>query len=309
MTRAPILVGLLLAAATAHAQPMPTIPPATIDNTLEVEGDRIRARAIETRLSVPVEIDGQGPFRFIVDSGADRSVIGLALARRLGLPGGEPAILQGMAGASTVPMVRVGELKLGQSVIPGIAAPALSEADLGADGLIGIDALAGQRLMMDFERKSITVQDARVREAHVGTDEIVVTAYRRKGQLILTQLGVSGMDARIFAVIDTGAQITMGNSALRARVFAGRSPPAVTSVTLLSVTGQTVLADLIVFPLIRLGGLELRDVPVAFADVAPFRLFGLAEQPAMLLGTDVLGAFRRVSLDFRRRKVRFALRR
>lgn len=309
MTRAPILVGLLLAAATARAQPVPTIPPATIDNTLEVEGDRIRARAIETRLSVPVEIDGQGPFRFIVDSGADRSVIGLALARRLGLPGGEPAILQGMAGASTVPMVRVGELKLGQSVIPGIAAPALSEADLGADGLIGIDALAGQRLMMDFERKSITVQDARVREAHVGTDEIVVTAYRRKGQLILTQLGVSGMDARIFAVIDTGAQITMGNSALRARVFARRSPPAVTSVTLLSVTGQTVLADLIVFPLIRLGGLELRDVPVAFADVAPFRLFGLAEQPAMLLGTDVLGAFRRVSLDFRRRKVRFALRR
>ena len=46
---------------------------------------------------------------------------------------------------------------------------------------------------------------------------------------------------------------------------------------------------------------------MAFADVPPFKLFGLSDQPALLLGTDILESFRRVSLDFRARKVRFQL--
>ena len=57
-----------------------------------------------------------------------------------------------------------------------------------------------------------------------------------------------------------------------------------------------------------MGSVTLRDVPMAFADVPPFTLFGLSKEPALLLGTDLLATFRRVSLDFRARKVRFQLR-
>ena len=53
----------------------------------------------------------------------------------------------------------------------------------------------------------------------------------------------------------------------------------------------------------------LRNVPMAFADVPPFAAFGLSSEPALLLGTDVMETFRRVSLDFRARKVRFQLKR
>ncbi len=60
---------------------------------------------------------------------------------------------------------------------------------------------------------------------------------------------------------------------------------------------------------LRLGKVILRNVPMAFADVPPFQVFGLSHQPALLLGTDLLETFRRVSLDFRARKVRFQLRR
>jgi len=42
--------------------------------------------------------------------------------------------------------------------------------------------------------------------------------------------------------------------------------------------------------------------------VPPFTVFGLSKEPALLLGTDLLETFRRVSLDFRARKVRFQLR-
>ena len=222
------------------------------------------------------------------------------------LPPGPPALLHGMAGASTVTTVRLDRLKLGASTIPDIVAPALAENDLGAQGLIGIDALAEQRLALDFDAKTITVEDARRPPPARAPDEVIVTARRRKGQLILTNLEIGTQS--VYAVIDTGAQVTIGNAALRARLFAGRAPPQVTPVQLVSVTGEVVTADLIVLPRLRLGGIELRAVPVAFADAPPFRMFGLADDPAVLLGTDVLEAFHRVSLDFRRRKVRFTLR-
>ena len=79
--------------------------------------------------------------------------------------------------------------------------------------------------------------------------------------------------------------------------------------TLISVTGQTLVADLMAVPELRVGGVTAMNVQVAFVDAPPFALFGLSRQPALLLGTDLLQAFRRVSLDFRRRKVRFSLRR
>lgn len=47
---------------------------------------------------------------------------------------------------------------------------------------------------------------------------------------------------------------------------------------------------------------------VAFADVPPFALFGLRDDPALLLGTDLLQSFRKVAMDFRNRRVRFQLR-
>ena len=165
----------------------------------------------------------------------------------------------------------------------------------------------GKRLLLDFDRKTVTVQDARHPDpVRGGADEIIVVAHRRRGQLILTEVRVGR--ERLSAVIDTGSEATMGNSALRARIFGGRRPPKTVPITLVSVTGQSVIADLAIIPEIQIGGLVLQNVPVAFADAPPFRLFGLDKEPAMLLGTDLLETFRRVGLDFGRRRVRFVLR-
>lgn len=296
-----------LAALTAPVPPPPTIPPAVIDNTLEVTGDALAAEQSRTRMFIPVEVNGQGPFRFLVDSGADRSVIGSTLAGSLALPPGRAVRVNGMAGSARVETVRIATLKLGTSVIDEVVAPALPERFLGAQGLVGIDALADQRLLLDFDRKTITVQDSRQREQVSGGDEIVVSAKRRNGQLILTAASVRGIP--IFAVIDTGSEVTMGNLALQARVFGTRRPPPSRPVTLTAVTGQTLVANLATLSNIKIGGIDLNNVQIAFADAPPFRLFGLEKQPAMLLGTDVLEAFRRVALDFRARRVRFTLRR
>ena len=155
--------------------------------------------------------------------------------------------------------------------------------------------------------RTITIQDPRrPRAATSEAGEIVVTGRRRKGQLILTalQIGPVGLDA----VIDTGTQVTIGNTVLLDKLFSRRRRPPATPVSLFSVTGQIVPAQMIVVPQITLGALVIQNVPIAFVDAPPFRLFGLARRPAVLLGNDVLESFKRVSLDFRRRKVRFLLR-
>lgn len=287
----------------------PVIQPATIDDTLEVTGDSIDARVVETRMTVGVLVNGQGPFRFLVDSGADRSVVGTGVAERLRLPQGRSVTLHGVAGRSVVGTVKLARLAVGRNELRDFLVPALPERHLGAQGLLGIDALAEQRVMLDFDEKTITVGDAvRPLRAASTSDEIIVTARRRNGQLILTQAEAGRQ--RIAAVIDTGAQVTIGNRALYDALFRSRrKPPIATPTTLVSVTGESVAADMVKLPLVRIGGLVLQDVTLAFAEVPPFALFGLADRPAVLLGTDVLGAFRRVTLDFRKRKVRFLLRR
>ena len=289
----------------ARAAPLPL---ASLDDALDVAGQAVAAQEIRTRLTVAVEINGAGPFQFVVDSGADRSAIGQRLSRLLELPSRDCFRLHGMAGTSLVPAVLLHRLRLGSGVLENVAAPVLPDAALGADGLIGIDALAGQRLKLDFEARSITLEDASRRSRFLAGEpgDIVVTARRQRGQLILA--AASSVGVGMLAVIDTGSEVTIGNGALRARVFGRRQQQPPRRVELISVTGQPVAADLVVLPELTIGGLTLRNLPVAFADVPPFALFGLADTPSVLLGTDVLQAFRRVTLDFRRRKVRFTLR-
>ena len=53
----------------------------------------------------------------------------------------------------------VAELTLGPTTVRNLELPALRETDLGGDGLVGIDALVEQRLLMDFEKHLIKVED------------------------------------------------------------------------------------------------------------------------------------------------------
>lgn len=283
---------------------VPPLPPAVIDNKLAVGGEDVRARKVETRLSVDVQVNGRGPYKFIVDSGADTSAVGLRIAHNLELPLGTPAILNGMTSRELVDRVKVDALTLGPSTIHNLELPALREQDVGGDGLIGIDALVRQRLMMDFEKRLIKVEDARIPEKSY-PNEIVILARRYRGQLILTHVTAAGFP--LDAVIDTGSEVTIGNLALRDKLIRGNRDKFVT-VPVTDVTGASKNLQLAKVGELELGPVVFRDVPMAFADVPPFKMFGLSEEPALLLGTDLLETFRRVSLDFRARKVRFQLR-
>jgi hypothetical protein len=284
---------------------MPPLPPAAIDDDLSIGGDDVDARKVETRMTVEVAVNGHGPYHFVVDSGADTSVVGLRIAHDLQLPLTTPVVLNSMTSRDIVDRVKVDALTLGPSTIENLELPALRERDLGGDGMIGIDALVQQRLMMDFEKRLIKVEDA-FEPVQSLPGDIVVTARRQRGQLILTEVRVGRM--RVDAVIDTGSQITIGNRALRDQLMRSSRDNRWTVATT-GVTGRTADLELGRIRSLGIGSISLTNVPIAFADVPPFEVFGLDGQPSLLIGTDILENFQRVSLDFHARKVRFQLKR
>jgi len=283
---------------------MPPLPPATIDDKLAIGGQDVKARRVETRLSVDVSINGHGPYHFLVDSGADTSVVGLHIVRELQLPLGTPVILNGMTERSIVDRVKIESLGLGPATVQDLELPALDEGDVGGQGMIGIDALVRQRIMMDFEKRLIKVEDA-TKPPKALPDEIVIVARRSRGQLILTNVRAGSLS--LDAVVDTGAEMTIGNPMLRERLIRRRQK--IETVKAIGVTGKEIALDVAVIPELQIGGIIIRNLPIAFADLPPFHVFGIADEPALFLGTDVLEQFRKVSLDFQARKVRFQLKR
>ena len=131
-----------------------------------------------------------------------------------------------------------------------------------------------------------------------------MTARLQKGQLILTKVGAH--DILLNAVIDTGTEITIGNSILREKLTLRRQK--FQTVSVIGVTGKAVEFEMAFVRVLQIGPITLRNVPIAFADVPPFEFFGLDQEPALLLGTDLMETFRKVSLDFGERTLRFQLR-
>ncbi len=252
-------------------------------------------------MAVPVPVDGRGPYAFVIDTGADRTVISRELADSLGLQPGDPVELNGTGGVDLTPTARIGELGVGGRRMREVSAPTLLASNLGAAGLLGIDSLRDQRMVMDFGRNLMRVEPSR--PERFGLDEVVVRAHSRYGQLVLVNASVNGVP--IAVILDSGAQDTIGNLSLLQMIGGGRDDIARDPVQVISVSGRKTPARISNLPQVKIGGVDINNVPVAFADLHTFAEFDLTREPAMLLGMDVLRHFDRVVVDFGRKEVLF----
>jgi len=298
----PLLSALAIGAAPGppDAAPAPANPaaaPAPEDGyAVDVGEDR------HERMTVPVSIGTRGPYAFVVDTGAERTVIARELAATLQLSSAGNARLHSMTEVSDIPTVAIPMLGVGGKEVRGIRAPALERRNLGAEGMLGVDSLQSQRVSFDFQRQQMTVVPSRRVEERWAADAIVVTARNRFGHLVLVDASLDGQ--KVWVIVDTGAQATVGNLALLRKLQKhGRLRP-IAPVQMISVTGGRITADQSMVKHLRLGGVDIYDLPVAFSDVHPFRQLGLMDRPAILLGMDALRLFERVSVDFANRKVK-----
>jgi predicted aspartyl protease len=267
-----------------------------------------------SRLTIPVRLDEAGPFPFVVDTGANVSVVSAEIAQQLGLPAAGTALVHGIAGAQETALARVRKLSAGAASIAAPRMPILPRGQLGADGLLGMDLLRGRRLIIDNQRGRIEIaRTASSTPAPLGgvrirrgrDPEFVVPARLRFGQLIIVDAEVAGV--RVSAFIDSGSQNTVGNLALKSAVARRGAGLAerLEHAPLISATGQVMTAEIASLPPLRLGGLLIGNLTIAFAPLHIFEIWGLVDQPALLVGIDLLRRFNSVEIDYGRRLVTF----
>jgi predicted aspartyl protease len=296
--------GLLTAAALApvivRAQaPAPAAEPATV---AEPSPTRVvdAAEDSSARMTVPVMINGQGPFSFVVDTGSNRTVISDTLAAQLQLPARGVIRVSSATGIDETPSALISKLAIGKHEVANIVAPVLFRSNLGAAGMLGIDAVADQTIVMDFKGGTMRIQPSSRSEESEAT--VVVRAKSKYGQLILVDASVDGVP--LYVIIDTGGEVTLGNLTLRDTLLRRRAHTP-TPITVTSVTGNKAEADLSVLPRVLVGNVIVNNMQIAYANIHAFDQFGLTNKPAMLLGMSTLRHFERVWVDFKARQVRF----
>ncbi|WP_336968089.1 retroviral-like aspartic protease family protein [Sphingobium aromaticiconvertens] len=284
--------GLLLAQEDAGLDP--DTPPAVVRT----------GPASDDRLTIPIRIGVQGTWNFVIDTGAQRTVISRDLAQRLALVEARRVTILSMTGRSDVGSVDLPPIAFGTTTIKDIEAPVLDGDHLGAPGLLGLDGLQSKRLLLNFRtgRMEISASNRRVRPE---SDAIIVEARRRNGQLILLDSTVEG--SRVNIILDTGTNISVGNMALLAKLTKKGRAPATTPASLTSVTGGVLIGQIAILRTVKMGGATLVDLPVLFAEASPFEELDLHDRPALLLGINALKVFDRVAIDFGRGKVDFMI--
>jgi predicted aspartyl protease len=300
---------LLASPAVLSAQPATTKLDAVagipiVDETTQTQDIRFKNQR-DDRMTVPVKLSGTGPFQFLVDTGADRTAISSQLAARLGLSKGDNANVHTIAGISTVSTATVPDLELMRTPQKIVDAPVLDREAMGADGIIGVDSLRSQRVEFDFPAQTLSIVPSATRDFHDEPGTIVVQAARRNGRLVVTDAVANGHSLTV--VIDTGAQLSIGNEALREQLAGHNLVDPAQKVQLESVTGDLLNGDYMFVRELEIGGLTLKNLAIVFADAHTFKELKLDRKPALLLGMNAIRAFKKVSIDFASRKFRVVL--
>ena len=249
------------------------------------------------RVVAPVTVNGQGPFRFIVDTGANRSALSHDLAARLGLTPHGNENVHSVHGVALAPLVNVDRLQYGEVSLNAAALPMLGGNVLaGEDGLLGVDGMTGRRLRMDFERNCIEIIPS-AQARRLRGDWSTTRGDMRFGHLIVVRGSIEGI--RVHLLIDTGSDSSLANVALREALSArlrrrGREVVAYTA------GDNVILQNAMVIPRMVMGDLTVRNVTAFVGDYHIFQIWGLLDEPTLLIGMDVLSQARGLAIDYGR---------
>jgi predicted aspartyl protease len=247
------------------------------------------------RVVAPVFVNGQGPFRFVVDTGANRSVLSRRLARRLGLGETGSGQVHSINGVENAPFVDVDTLSFGALDLANMQLPVLDGGVFGGElGLLGVDGMSGRRLRMNFRDNCIEISNAATARRLRGWS--TVRGELRFGHLFIADARVQNVDIRV--LIDTGSDITLANRALRRALEGARNRR--TDVRSYTAGDLLVLENAVIVPRLRIGELSVSNVSAFVGDYHIFSLWGLDDEPTLLLGMDVLMHTREIAIDYDR---------
>jgi predicted aspartyl protease len=282
-----LVAGPLLNAPAPACEPLDADAPSVTGTTTNDSAGRAVAL---------ININGQGPFRFIIDTGANRSVLSQALATRLGLaPSGED-VVHSIDGAQSAALVNVeslsfGALRLSRGDTPVLDGPMLD----GELGLLGVDGMAGRLLHIDFTKHCVEIYENAAQMPMQGWQS--APARMRFGSLLMVPGEIMGVQVNV--LIDTGSDISLANQKFRDALR------EVAATTIEYHNGHAftfgrpiVLEQTVWTPTLRLGHTVVGSVNAYIGDFHIFDFWGLQDEPTILIGMDVLARSREMAIDY-----------
>jgi predicted aspartyl protease len=119
----------------------------------------------DAAILVPVKINGKGPYRFVLDTGATFTCIDTKLVEELKLPEwrGGLGVAVITPGEGSVRLVSIDSLEVGDAKATKLQActidlQQMQKMGLDAKGLVGLNFLKSYRMSIDFERRMLKLE-------------------------------------------------------------------------------------------------------------------------------------------------------
>ena len=267
------------------------------------------------RIAVKVLLNGQGPFDFLLDTAATRTVIYEHARARLGIAEnrGAPVTIFGITGSLEAPSLRLDELRLAGAHIvgPTIAVlPDTASRQDEPDGVLGLDVLRRYFIVLDHGdgRLRLYARAADAPQAYLGWPSVTLRPRKlRRLPYELWYIDAHFNDRPSTTLFDLGAGVTILNWPLGLRLgirqedfpymqlapeiqdVLGKSAPVVTALNLR----------------VDIGARQWTRTSALVADAPVFALLDLADRPAALVGPGLLEG-ESLAVDFEGRRLYIA---
>jgi predicted aspartyl protease len=218
---------------------------------------------------LPVEVNGEGPFEFILDTGAGTSLLSSELGNKLGIKILGSKEGQSAGGAVSVSLARVSSLAVGSAKLDDVDVGLVDLSHIGKtvgakiDGDLGYNFLKHFRITLDYRKTEIRLDDPRRVELAGQSTAITEVAMRLASPakpLILVDVYANGRGPFQFA-IDTGTSTTAITPELAKQLRVASSPigPATTGGAHVDVTAGVLQS-------FQVGGARIDNLSVVVAD-------------------------------------------
>jgi len=246
------------------------------------------------RPTAKVMLNGKGPFRFLVDTGSTTTVIAARHVASVAAPLVGTAIVNGTTGTAEMPLASIARLETGVVAKDSVRVAVLTDAGLAReDGILGADIFAGRKLSFDIQEKTVKVETSRrsIRGAPVPNLRV------RNGLLAEIDGEVGTIRTRL--MLDTGAQHCIANMPLK-RTLERAYPRSrrATRIKVIGVTGHVIVGDYFDLPTVNFRKFKVEDAGVVATDAPIFRVWGLDNAPAMIVGVNLLSRLAGFSIDY-----------
>jgi predicted aspartyl protease len=305
-----VLCGLIAAqplSATVASVPLASSAPASsAPDDEQIEEVKVTAREARYvaptlrdrlgRIWAPVYLNGKGPFRLVLDTGASHSAIIAEVASDLGMTASGSMMLHGVTGSATVPFVTVKTFLVGDMEEQSKLLPIVPDALGGADGVLGMESLEGKRIAIDFQNNKISITHSHGTRAPIGY--VTIPLVRSANGLLMATAYLGSI--RVNAVIDTGGQATVANLALLEALNPRHHTRQTKETTITGATDDVQTGQNTVVPPLTLGKIEIQEPFITVSDLHIFERWHMTEAPTMLIGIDTLGLLDNMIIDYQR---------